>query len=51
MLRFLSKRLTYLENRNISYKKDSELRVEIVIQRWLEIEENWVEFGRFVAVL
>ena len=44
------KRLVKIKNRSFSYKKISELRVEIVIvetviQGWLKIKENSVEFG------
>ena len=39
------KRLVKIKNRSFSYKKISELRVENVTQGWLQIKENFVEFG------
>ena len=37
------KSLTNLENRNVSDI--------MVIQKWLEIKEKWVEFGRFFLIV
>ena len=40
------KRLTNLEKKNISYKNDLELRVKILIQRWLQIKEKLQFFNK-----
>ena len=37
---------TNSENRNVSFKKDSVLRVEIISKWWLEIKET-ARFGKF----